>query len=215
MRKLHSLSPSDLSTNRRQFLRQAAGMGLLTAARGLSPLGAQALSKLPVNKRKTIMVTFGGGARDQETFDLEGQENIPTSSRSCFLRPPFILTLSIRASLGTMWPQQVLSQGRMSGSTILPMSRLSTQRSSNMFVINVADLQRTRGSLRPATASTASGKVPTCRFKKDRDTEQVSSSRSGCLKLCLLYTPLILDIYCRITTRVPLRCRRLDSTRHA
>ena len=28
-------------------------------------------------KRKVIVVTFGGGARDQETFDPEGQENIP------------------------------------------------------------------------------------------------------------------------------------------
>ena len=31
----------------------------------------------PVKKRKVIVVTFGGGARDQETFAPAGQENIP------------------------------------------------------------------------------------------------------------------------------------------
>jgi hypothetical protein len=31
----------------------------------------------PVKKRKMIVVTFGGGARDQETFAPSGQENIP------------------------------------------------------------------------------------------------------------------------------------------
>jgi acetyl-CoA carboxylase beta subunit len=29
-------------------------------------------------KRKVIVITFGGGARDQETFAPEGQENIPS-----------------------------------------------------------------------------------------------------------------------------------------
>ena len=36
MRKLHRFGPCDLSTNRREFLRQVAGMGVLTATRGLS-----------------------------------------------------------------------------------------------------------------------------------------------------------------------------------
>ena len=27
--------------------------------------------------QKTVVVTFGGGARDEETFAPEGQENIP------------------------------------------------------------------------------------------------------------------------------------------
>ena len=31
----------------------------------------------PAPKRKVVVVTFGGGARDQETFAPEGQENIP------------------------------------------------------------------------------------------------------------------------------------------
>ena len=32
-------------------------------------------------KRKVIVITFGGGARDQETFAPEGQENIPNMLR--------------------------------------------------------------------------------------------------------------------------------------
>ncbi|MBW4039265.1 MAG: hypothetical protein HIU91_10390 [Acidobacteria bacterium] len=77
MRKLHSLGPRDLSINRREFLRQVAGMGLLNAAKGFSPIGAQTFPKLSVSRRKAVVVTFGGGARDQETFAPEGQENIP------------------------------------------------------------------------------------------------------------------------------------------
>lgn len=77
MRPVRSSGSNDLSTSRREFLCRAAGMGLLTATRAISPLGAQAFAKLPAHRRKTVVVTFGGGARDQETFDLEGQENIP------------------------------------------------------------------------------------------------------------------------------------------
>ena len=77
MRTLPSFGPCDLSSNRREFLRQVAGMGLLTATKGMAPVGAQAFPMLPVSRRKAIVVTFGGGARDQETFALEGQDNIP------------------------------------------------------------------------------------------------------------------------------------------
>ena len=49
-------------------------MALGSAMMGASPLvrGASA-----AKKRKVIVITFGGGARDQETFAPEGQENIP------------------------------------------------------------------------------------------------------------------------------------------
>lgn len=63
-----------LSRSRREFLRGAAGVALGTALTGASPFvrgeGAR-------RKRKVIVITFGGGARDQETFAPEGQENIP------------------------------------------------------------------------------------------------------------------------------------------
>jgi hypothetical protein len=63
-----------LSCTRRDFLRGATGIALGSALSSASPLlrGATA-----AKRRKVIVVTFGGGARDQETFAPEGQENIP------------------------------------------------------------------------------------------------------------------------------------------
>ncbi|HZP06233.1 MAG TPA: twin-arginine translocation signal domain-containing protein [Terracidiphilus sp.] len=63
-----------LSFSRRDFLRGATGAVLGSALTGASPFvhGEKAQ-----RKRKVIVITFGGGARDQETFAPEGQENIP------------------------------------------------------------------------------------------------------------------------------------------
>ncbi len=63
-----------LSCTRRDFLRGATGIALGSALSSASPFlrGATA-----AKRRKVIVVTFGGGARDQETFAPEGQENIP------------------------------------------------------------------------------------------------------------------------------------------
>lgn len=66
--------PLRLSLSRREFLRTAAGMALGSALVGSSPF---LRSETSPKKRKVIVVTFGGGARDQETFAPEGQENIP------------------------------------------------------------------------------------------------------------------------------------------
>jgi hypothetical protein len=63
-----------LSRSRREFLRDAAGVALGSAVMSASPfIRAESARK----KRKVIVITFGGGARDQETFGPEGQENIP------------------------------------------------------------------------------------------------------------------------------------------
>ena len=60
--------------SRRDFLREAAGLALgSTLMRGSPFLYGETTAK----RRKVIVVTFGGGARDQETFSLEGRENIP------------------------------------------------------------------------------------------------------------------------------------------
>src|SRR5215469_14708140 len=73
-----SLSPREisrrLSLSRREFLRGATGAALGSALTGASPFvhGERAQKK-----RKVIVITFGGGARDQETFAPEGQQNIP------------------------------------------------------------------------------------------------------------------------------------------
>lgn len=73
-----ALNPIDLarglSRTRRDFLREAAHLTIGGAFLGASPLmRAESARK----KRKFIVITFGGGARDQETFAPEGQENIP------------------------------------------------------------------------------------------------------------------------------------------
>jgi hypothetical protein len=63
-----------LGRSRRDFLRDVAGVTLGSTLLGGSPLlHGEAIRK----KRKVIVVTFGGGARDQETFAPEGQHNIP------------------------------------------------------------------------------------------------------------------------------------------
>lgn len=73
-----TLSPRELSLrlslSRREFLRGATGAVLGSALTSASPYvhGERAQ-----RKRKVIVITFGGGARDQETFAPEGQENIP------------------------------------------------------------------------------------------------------------------------------------------
>lgn len=74
----HSLfdatDPRLLSFSRREFLRDISGMALGSAFVGGGPfLHGEAVRR----KRKVIVVTFGGGARDQETFAPEGQANIP------------------------------------------------------------------------------------------------------------------------------------------
>jgi len=63
-----SSSVHPLVWNRREFLR--------------STIACTALCSLPVrcfaarSERKVVIVTFGGGARDEETFAPDGQENI-------------------------------------------------------------------------------------------------------------------------------------------
>jgi hypothetical protein len=68
-----SQSAALLSLGRREFLKSACGASTgaflssrLLRARTINP-----------NRAKVIIVTFGGGARDSETFAIEGQRNIP------------------------------------------------------------------------------------------------------------------------------------------
>ncbi len=60
--------------NRRHFLRSVAGLGAATTLSGFTPLRA-AMPRPAASK--VVVVTFGGGARDAETFAPEGQANIP------------------------------------------------------------------------------------------------------------------------------------------
>jgi hypothetical protein len=63
-----------LALTRRDFHRSATGLAL-----GSTLLGSSLMARtgIPPKKRKIVVITFGGGARDQETFAPEGQENIP------------------------------------------------------------------------------------------------------------------------------------------
>jgi len=76
--RLASLAPREvarqLGRTRRDFLRDAAGMAVGGALLSASPFVHAASA---VKKRKIVVITFGGGARDQETFAPDGQVNIP------------------------------------------------------------------------------------------------------------------------------------------
>lgn len=85
-----------VSSSRREFLRDAAGV-VVGAAALRSPLSRAA--SLP-KKRKVIVVTFGGGARDQETFAPEGQENVPNMMRELIPRSSFFTQVVNRGILG-------------------------------------------------------------------------------------------------------------------
>jgi hypothetical protein len=64
-----------ISASRRNFLRGAIGtLSAATVTRGAS---ASAVLSALKPAQKTVVVTFGGGARDEETFAEDGQENIP------------------------------------------------------------------------------------------------------------------------------------------
>jgi len=85
-----------LARTRRDFLRSAAGVTLGSAWMP-SPWARAATSTL---KRKVVVVTFGGGARDQETFAPEGQENIPHLMRELIPQATFFTQVVNRGILG-------------------------------------------------------------------------------------------------------------------
>ena len=87
---------SQLASNRREFLRAAAGLGLGSTVLGSSRL----LHATASPKRKVVVITFGGGARDQETFAPEGQENIPHLMQELIPRSAFFTQVVNRGILG-------------------------------------------------------------------------------------------------------------------
>src|SRR5580698_9143802 len=62
-----------ISWSRRQFLRGVSGGAAAAALSACSPLRASGVA----NTQKVVVVTFGGGTRDEETFQPDGVENIP------------------------------------------------------------------------------------------------------------------------------------------
>lgn len=81
-----------ISESRREFLRLATGAALLRAC--------PALAQPAPADRKVVVVTFGGGARDEETFMPDGQENIPNLINQLLPRATFFSQVINRGILG-------------------------------------------------------------------------------------------------------------------
>jgi len=79
-----------IAQSRREFLRLATGATLASASlRGAEP-----------RPRKVVVVTFGGGARDDETFLPDGQENIPHLLKELIPQATFFSQVVNRGILG-------------------------------------------------------------------------------------------------------------------
>src|SRR6516165_10826200 len=85
-----------LARSRREFLRSAAGVAVGSTLRS----GPLAFAATPQSKRKIVVITFGGGARDQETFAPEGQANIPHLMRELIPQSTFFSQVTNRGILG-------------------------------------------------------------------------------------------------------------------
>ena len=90
-------SARGLSRSRRDFLRSTAGVALGSALMSASPLLRGETAR---KKRKVIVITFGGGARDQETFAPEGQENIPNMLHELAPQSSFFTHVTNQGILG-------------------------------------------------------------------------------------------------------------------
>src|ERR1700728_1371417 len=85
-----------ISWSRREFLRAATGATAATALSAFSPLRAMAMRK----GQKAVVVTFGGGTRDEETFMPDGQENIPHLLKEFIPQGTFFTQVVNRGILG-------------------------------------------------------------------------------------------------------------------
>ena len=81
-----------ISRSRRDFLRQVTGAALL------APSALRAMAG--PNAKKAVVVTFGGGARDDETFHPDGQDNIPKMLTELAPRSTFFTQVVNRGILG-------------------------------------------------------------------------------------------------------------------
>lgn len=86
----------EIARTRREFLRDAAGVALGSTLLRSPFARASAYPK----RRKVVVITFGGGARDQETFAPEGQGNVPNMLRDLIPRATFFTQVVNRGILG-------------------------------------------------------------------------------------------------------------------
>ena len=85
-----------ISSSRREFLRAATYAGTATALFGVAGGRVMAAPRA----KKVVVVTFGGGARDEETFMPEGQENIPHLLSELIPQSTFFTQVVNRGILG-------------------------------------------------------------------------------------------------------------------
>jgi hypothetical protein len=91
-----SSTPGSLVWNRREFLRLASAF---TTASALLPSTRLQALRGP-GARKVVIVTFGGGARDAETFAPDGHENIPELLKTLLPQSTFFGQVINRGILG-------------------------------------------------------------------------------------------------------------------
>jgi hypothetical protein len=84
------------SVTRRQFLRSVTGAAAASALLSFTPLRAASIPRA----RKIVVVTFGGGARDEETFAPEGQQYIPHLLSELIPQATFFTQVVNRGILG-------------------------------------------------------------------------------------------------------------------
>jgi hypothetical protein len=86
-----------LGLSRRDFLRDAAKLVVGSALLGSGMLARAGVAS---KNRKVVVITFGGGARDQETFAPEGQGNIPHLMSELIPQSTFFTQVVNRGILG-------------------------------------------------------------------------------------------------------------------
>jgi len=91
----HEISQA-ISLSRRNFLRTVTGAGSAATVFGPALLRGMA----PAKNRKAVVVTFGGGARDDETFMPDGQENIPHLLKELMPQATFLTNVVNQGILG-------------------------------------------------------------------------------------------------------------------
>lgn len=87
-----------IARSRRDFLRDVTGGVAAASVFGLGARSAWAAD--PKRVKKVVVVTFGGGARDQETFMPGGQENIPFLLTRLLPQATFFTNVVNRGILG-------------------------------------------------------------------------------------------------------------------
>lgn len=94
------MSPRDIassvSRSRRNFLRCVTGATSAATFFAMTP----SLLKAASHGKKVVVVTFGGGARDEETFMPDGQENIPVLLNELIPQATFFTQVINRGILG-------------------------------------------------------------------------------------------------------------------